>query len=416
MDLTIHQNCPSCGAGIILKEADRLIECPYCDVKNFMVTRGPLRFVLPHKAPDHIMPEDMLYAPYLRFKGNVFYCKGQFLKYKVVDTTQQGMIASALPPSLGFRPQAMPVILVTDKIAGHFLPQTVKAKTLLERAAQITVIDSEDIKFPFYHRAFIGETVSCIYLPLYIDNDTLYDAVTNKVLGRGGSKKNLLARSLRYKSTWAPYFLATVCPHCGDLLSGERDSLILSCYNCHSSWQEQKGGGFRQIKWSAVATDFEEMYYLPFWQLTVCATGTVLNTFADLLQVTNQPLVIQQRHKERQLTFLLPAFKVRPSTFLRLGKNMTLRQEKIEKGVQEMPANKHPVTLAKNEAIQALKSVLAEIALNKKKLLPALPELKFQQLQTELIYLPFFDRGHDFVEEQTGISIAQSVLRFGRKL
>ncbi len=147
MDLTIHQNCPSCGADIVLSEADRLIDCPYCDVKNFMVTRGPLRFMLPHKAPDHILPQDMLYAPYLRFKGNVFYCKGKFLKHKVVDTTQQGMLASALPPSLGLRPQAMPVILVTDKIVGYFLPQTIKAKTLVERAAQLTVIDSESIKF-----------------------------------------------------------------------------------------------------------------------------------------------------------------------------------------------------------------------------------------------------------------------------
>ncbi len=415
MDLTIHQNCPSCGAAIVLREADRLIECPYCDVKNFMVSRGPLRFVLPHKAPDHIPPEDMLYAPYLRFKGNVFYCKGRFLKYKVVDTTQQGIVASVLPQSLGLRPQAMPVILVTDKLTGNFLPQTIKAKTLVARAAQLTVIDSEDIKFPFYHRAYIGESLSCIYLPLYIDNDILYDAVTNKPLGRGGSKKNLLATSLRFKSTWTPHFLATFCPHCGDLLSGERDSLILSCYNCESSWQEQKGG-FQQIEWSAVATDFKGMYYLPFWTLKVSAAGSRLNTFADLLRLTNQPLVIQQRHKEQDLVFRVPAFKVRPSTFLRLGKNMTLSQEKIKKGVQDMPENMHPVTLPRNEAVQALKSILAEMTLSKKELLPSLPRLKFQLLDTELTYLPFFDRGYDFVEEQTGIPVAKSVLRFGRKL
>lgn len=415
MDLTIHQNCPSCGAGIVLSEADRLISCPYCDVKNFMVTRGPLRFVLPHKAPDHILPEDMFYAPYLRFKGNIYYCKGKFIKYKVVDTTQQGMFASALPPSLGLRPQAMPVTLVTDEVVGHFLPQTIKAKTLLERAAQLTVIDSENIKAPFYHRAYIGETVSCIYLPLYIDNGSLYDAVTNKVLGRGWSEETMRAGTFSYKSNWAPHFLATVCPYCGDLLSGKRDSLILSCYNCHSSWQEQKGG-FKRIQWSAVATDFKGMYHLPFWKLTVHAAGVALETFADLLRATNQPLVIQPRHRERKLIFWIPAFKVRPSTFLRLGKNMTLSQEKIGEGVQEMPEHMHPVTLPRKEAVQALKSVLAGAALNKQKLFPRLPEVHFQPLDTELNYLPFFDKGHDFVQERTGISIAQSVLNFGRKL
>ena len=92
------------------------------------------------------------------------------------------------------------------------------------------------------------------------------------------------------------------------------------------SWQEQTGG-FQRIQWSAVATNFKGMYHLPFWKLTVQAAGVALETFADLLQATNQPLVIQPRHRERKLIFWIPAFKVRPSTFLRLGKNMTLSQE-----------------------------------------------------------------------------------------
>ena len=66
------------------------------------------------------------------------------------------MNISALPPSLGLRPQAMVVSLVTDELKGCFLHQTVKARTLLEQAAQLTVFDSEDIKAEFYHRAFIG--------------------------------------------------------------------------------------------------------------------------------------------------------------------------------------------------------------------------------------------------------------------
>jgi hypothetical protein len=81
-----------------------------------------------------------------------------------------------------------------------------------------------------------------------------------------------------------------------------------------------------------------------------------------------------------------------------------------------MPKRKHPVTLQRKEAIQALKSVLAGAALNKKKLLPRLPGISFHPLETELTYLPFIDKGHDFVQEQTGIALARSVLHFGRKL
>lgn len=415
MDLTIHQNCPSCGAQIELSEADRLIRCPYCEVKNFMVTRGPLRFVLPDKAPAHIERSEMFYAPYLRFKGNIFYCKGKHQKFKVVDTTQQGMNARALPPSLGLRPQAMPVSLVTDEVNGTFLRQTIKARTLLERAAQLTVIDSEAIKAPFYHRAYIGETVSCIYLPLYVENETLHDAVTNKVLAHGDFADNMRQMGGGYRAVWTPHFLATLCPQCGDSLTGEHDSLVLSCYNCHTSWEE-KQGTFYSIPWDCVPSQHSEMLHLPFWKLTVRATGIAMNTFADFLRVTNQPLVVQKKHEAMELSFWIPAFKLRPSTFLRIGQNMTLSQAKIPDGEPSMAKRMYPVTLPRKEAIQALKSVVAGAALNKRNLLPLLPEMSFHPLVTKLCYLPFFDRGHDFVQEHTGLSLAKSVLRFGRKL
>jgi len=415
MDLTIQQNCPSCGAQIELSEADRLIRCPYCDVQNFMVMRGPLRFVLPDKVPEHINRRKIFYAPYLRFKGNIYYCKGKQQKYKVVDTTRQGFNASALPPSLGLRPQAMPVSLVTDEVQGVFLRQTIKARTLLEQVAKLTVLDSENIKAPLYHRAYIGETLSCIYLPIYIDEEVLYDGVTNKALAHGGSAEMMRQSGDRFRLNWTPHFLATLCPRCGDSLTGDHDSLVLSCYNCHSSWEEKKGG-FKEISWSCIRSKHEGGYALPFWKLQVSSTGIVMKSFADFLRLTNQPVVIQKSHEERRLTFFVPAFKLRPSTFLRLGKNMTLTQAKIPKGEASMVKRMHPVTLQRKEALQALKSVLAGAASNKQYLLPRLPGIHFYPLDTELIYLPFFDKGHDFMQEHTGVSLAKSVLHFGRKL
>lgn len=133
MDLTIHQNCPSCGAEIELHEADRLIQCPYCEVKNFMVNRGLLRFVLPDKAPVHIDRSEMFYAPYLRFKGNIYYCKGKYLKYRVIDTTQRGMNSGVLPPSLGLRPQAVRISLVTDMVRGSFFDRQLRQELSLTR-------------------------------------------------------------------------------------------------------------------------------------------------------------------------------------------------------------------------------------------------------------------------------------------
>lgn len=415
MDLTIHQNCPSCGAGIELHEADRLIRCPYCEVQNFMITSGVFRFTLPDKAPAHIDRRSMFYAPYLRFKGNVYYCKGKFQKFKVVDTTQQGMDTAILPPSLGLRPQAMPISLVSSDIKGVFLRQTIKAQVLLERAALLTVIDSENIEAPFYHRAYIGETLSCIYLPLYVADGVLYDAVTNKVMASGGSSERMMAQGVRYRETWTPRFLATLCPHCGDALSGEHDSLVLLCHNCHSSWEERRGS-FSSIDWEKVSSIDSNVYYLPFWKLQVRSPENGLESFGDLLRVTNQPRVVMAKHTEMELEIWVPAFKLRPSTFLRLGKTVTLSQERIPPGDSVMVGRMHPVTLQRKEAVQAIKSFVAAVALNKRKLLPLLPEMYFHPVATTLSYLPFADQGHDFVQEQTGISVAKSVLRFGRKL
>ncbi len=415
MDLTIHQNCPSCGADIELHEADRLIRCPYCEVKNFMVRRGPLRFVLPDKAPAHIDRRGMFYAPYLRFKGNVFYCRGSQLKHKVVDTTRRGVNSSILPPSLGLRPQAMRISLVTDRVSGSFFPQTVRARTLLEKAAQLTVIDSEKIKAPFYHRAYVGESLSCIYLPLYVEDGILFDAVINKPLAHGGSFQALQEKGERYHPGWTPHFLATLCPHCGDTLEGEHDSLVLSCHNCHSSWQEQQSG-FQSIAWQRVPSRHPHMYYLPFWRLQVRTSGVEMNSFADFLRITNQPLVIQSVHEKMDLAIWVPAFKLKPKTFVQFAKNMTVSQLKVSGSEQTMVKRMHPVTLLRAEAIQGLKSILAEAALNKRELLPRLPYISFHPLATRLTYLPFFDKGHDFVQEQSGLSLAKSVLRFGRSL
>ena len=380
-----------------------------------MVDRGPLRFVLPDRAPAHIDRREMFYAPYLRFKGNLYYCKGKYLKYRVVDTTERGVNSNVLPPSLGLRPQAMPISLVTDVVSGCFFRQTVKASTLLAKASQLTDIDSENIHASFYNRAYIGETLSCIYLPLYIEDGVLYDAVINTPLAHGGSAENLEEKSDRYQQAWKPHFLATLCPHCGDTLTGEHDSLVLSCQNCHSSWEE-KEGGFHSINWQRVVSPHDHMVYLPFWKLRVRSTGVEMNQFADFLRMTNQPLVVQAVHEQMELVFWIPAFKLKPKTFIQLAKNMTVSQAKLPVGEQTMIKGMHPVTLERGEAVQALKSVLAAAALNKQRLLPRLPGMTFHTLASDLAYLPFFDRGHDFVQEQSGLSLAKSILRFGRSL
>ncbi len=415
MELSIEQSCPSCGAPVALNEADRVIQCGFCDVKNYMVVKGPLRFVLPDKAPDTVRREDLFYIPYLRFKGHIFSCQGREVGYKVIDTTHLGITTKFLPLSLGLRPQAMKVIPATANITGQFVRLTEKVRTVFTKAALLTSAFSKAGTQPLYHRAFIGETVSYIYLPTYIDDDRLYDAVLNREIGSIRVGDTLFQKMGRFRSRWEPRFLSTICPHCAEALEGEHDSLALTCPNCVSIWSE-RDGRFEKIDWEMVASVRDDSRYLPFWKITPDVEGLNLSSFADFLRLTNHPVVIKKEHEKIPLTFWVPAFKVRPKFLLHLSKGLTLTQNRILEGEQQALSGLYPVTLPFSEAMQALKSILAKSGLNKKKLFPQLPDVSFQVRNSHLTYLPFNDRGHDLVQEHTGVTMAKAVLRFARSM
>ena len=160
MGIQVEHECPQCGAPIQFEETDRLLRCPYCDVQNFLFVRDYFRYVLPHKAPGR----EIIYAPYLRFKGNVYYCQGININYRVVDITNTGLLFKGIPDSLGLRPQAMKMKFVEPDTEGSFLRFTLQAKDIIARAGRFS---EESSCGTLYHRAYIGETLSIIYLPLY---------------------------------------------------------------------------------------------------------------------------------------------------------------------------------------------------------------------------------------------------------
>ena len=71
MDLRVKQNCPQCGASVILTETDRLLTCTFCGTRNYLQSSGPFRYTLPMAAGEAASIESVL-APYIRFKGTIF--------------------------------------------------------------------------------------------------------------------------------------------------------------------------------------------------------------------------------------------------------------------------------------------------------------------------------------------------------
>ena len=106
MGFIIEQECPQCGAPLTVTETDRLLECPFCDTKNFLFTPNYFRYILPGKAPDR----ELIYAPYLRFRGSVFFCSAKKTGHRI---------------KLFGRPAHIRIKLITDDINRHQLKDNV---------------------------------------------------------------------------------------------------------------------------------------------------------------------------------------------------------------------------------------------------------------------------------------------------
>ncbi len=407
MGYTVEHECPQCGAPIELDEADRILLCPYCNVRNFLFTPNYFRFVLPHKAPDR----DILYAPYLRFKGNVYTCFGRTIEHKFIDITHVGLHTTGLPASLGLRPQAMKLKFLTPNAGGTFLRFSLKVNKILEDAARLFPNSSEETIF---HRAYIGESLSLVYLPLFVDDGSLFDAVLNRRIS--DFVPGTIEESVNRNPNFRLRFLPTLCPQCGWNLKAERDSVVLTCDNCDTAW-EVVGGRFSPVNvFTVMSEEDQDTAYLPFWRITAEADGLKIRSFADFIRLTNQPRVIDREWEELPMSFWAPAFKIRPKMFLKLLKQFTVSQKKFCYENKIPKLNIYPVTLPRSEAVQGMKLTLAVSALNRKRVFPVLPEISFKIKETGLIYLPFKRGPHEMVQQQTGISINSNALAFGLKL
>ena len=409
MGFIIEQECPQCGAPIELTETDRILSCPYCDVQSYLFTPGYFRYVLPNNAPD----KEIIYVPYLRFKGSVFFCGEISSGHRIIDITQTGVKLKGIPVSLGLRPQAMKARFVTDETPGEYIRFSLKAVDILNRAAKLsTLSDKEEI----FHRAFIGETMSIMYLPIYVEQERLYDAILNRLLANLNECADEIDSQLIKKIPGSISFIPTICPKCGWTMKGERDSVVLLCENCVTAW-EVKDKKYSNIKMIVSGEPEDDTIYLPFWKITAKTNGIDIKTFADFLRITNQPVMINGNNNSGPMSYWSPAFKIRPKMFLQLARQFTIIQKNEFDEIDSMPLkDTFPVTLHLSEAIQALKMILASSTIMKKNVIPFLPRISFTVEEKILVFLPFRKTRYDMINDELEVSVNRQSLEFGRTL
>jgi predicted RNA-binding Zn-ribbon protein involved in translation (DUF1610 family) len=406
--LLIDHQCPQCGAPIVLEETDHLFSCPYCRVKSFLYTNDFFRFLLPHAAPKG---KTLVYLPYWRFKGILFSSLRERIHHRIVDVSHQALLSDDFPVSLGMRSQVLKLRFVSPETEDYFLKPDFPLKDLMQ------VIEkrfSRGFTQPIYTQSFIGETLSQIYAPFYV-NGKIHDGVLNRPIASTPPADFDVMALPGGAPHWQIQFIPAQCPDCGWDLDGERDSIALNCRNCSSLWIQTRKG-FKNLTFGHVPGESGQVLYLPFYRIRPEIKGIELRSYADLIRIANLPKVVQKGMDKRPFYFWSPAFKIRPRDFLRFSMTFTLSQP-VKSWEPVMPkADVYPVTLTIHEALESLKINLAGFMKPPGLMLPTLADIQIKAKSLVLVYFPFQIQRDEIFHPFFQLRTTRNVINYARHL
>jgi len=406
--LRIEYQCPQCGAPAVLEETDRLFVCDYCRVRSYLLPKDVFRYMLPSSAPKS---KHLVFFPYWRFKGMLFSCVESGIKHRFIDVSHQAVSSPYYPISVGLRSQAMVLRFVTPETPGYFLKPTLPFKSMLETFSRRF---SRSLPDPVFHQSHIGETISMIYSPFYVDGK-IYDAVLNNPLGAKPPNDFDTMLLPGGRPDWRIQFTPALCPACGWDLHGQRNAWVLICKNCNSAWRPA-GNRFKSLKFAFIPAKDEYVLYLPFWRIKADIPGIDLHTYADMAKIANLPKAVQKNWQDIEFHFWSPAFKVRPQVFLRLSRNLTLSQYH-DKLVGKLPDGPlYPVTLPVREAIQSLTISLANFVKPQKEFVHKLRDLTINPKSYLLVYIPFMEKHLEFIQSELKLTLNKNQLALATNL
>lgn len=403
MAFAVEHQCPQCGAKVQLEDADRVLSCAFCGVSHLLHTSQYHRFTLPVLYPGH----DLLWVPYLHFKGSAFVIEDGEVKERVLHVSAPGTSSVHVPPSLGFRSQTQKLKFLTSADKGDFLRFALRPSDLLKGA--LVAAGAQRRGQP----AYIGETASLIYLPLTRGLSGKYvDAVTGHPLAHEPQFDPPLVEPPVADLTVSP----ALCPECGGTLLVSAQAVAFPCVNCAALWESVSG--------RLVARPFmipnpkPGAKWLPFWVLAPLQ-GAPAN-WGALAATTGQPLAARQP-PGAPWHFWCPAFKVRPRTLLRLAERLSLAPPLTDSETESPPAvelqalSLHPISLPSREAGEMLAVTLASMTftvLARAALFDQRPAFA----EPRLVFLPFEARGSDLVNASLQLAIHIGALGFGDTL
>ena len=112
--------------------------------------------------------------------------------------------------------------------------------------------------------------------------------------------------------------------------------------------------------------------------------------------------------------FWIPAFKISPRIFLRLGCRMTEGAFPETELISDLPPAYHPVTLPAEEALGGIEVIQAALTRDEIILSWAQPRIETLDWERDLVFLPFQETPYELIQPQIGIGISKNVLNLGK--
>lgn len=404
----IEHQCPQCGAPAELEETDRLFNCDFCRVSSYLTVPDVFRYILPNNAPSD---KSLFYFPYWRFKGMLFTCIRGKIDSRYIDISRQAIASPHVPYSLGFRSQTQKLRFATGDMPGTFLKPT------LSKAALLNSLNDRFGPKPqkgLLHQAQIGETVSLLYAPLYLDGK-LIDGILNKAVCQAPLAQISPLLENGQAPDWPLNFVPALCPECGWDLEGHKDALALNCDNCQTMWWA-RGGKLEKLTAAHTPDSSDQTVHIPFWRIKADIDGVELNSYADLIRVANQPKVAQPGWDKLPFYFWIPAFKANPHRFLTLASQVTAYQPGAPLDAGHPKGRRQGVNLPVQEAIESLELILAASIRPHRRAEELLKVLQIKARRLLLVYLPFREGPHDLVHQEMKIGISKGLLAHAKDL
>ena len=170
------------------------------------------------------------------------------------------------------------------------------------------------------------------------------------------------------------------------------------------------------MKFAQIAGLGENITHLPFWRIRAEISGLELNSYADLISVANLPKAIQNDWHDIAFRFWIPAFKLRPRIFLRLASQITVVQPQDDLVPKFPDGGIHASNLPVEEAIECLKLTLASLMKPRKILAEKLPQIEATPKSVSLVFLPFNESHHEFIQPDYQIAINKNVMSLSKNL